>query len=117
MYCIEAEDLDEGAEVEDVVLDGAAPLQPAGKVPKGLEGQVKVAIDAQGRRVVDRARPLYEDGPMCASIPAPFLSPSSRTSPEGTGLQPPCASGCRRSRWVQTCRQTISAMYSHIVGK
>ncbi len=26
-----------------------------------MEGQVKVAINAQGRRVVDRARPLYED--------------------------------------------------------
>ena len=102
VYCIEAEDLEEGAEVEDVVLDGAAPFEPAGEVPKGLEGQVKVAINAQGRLVVDRARPLYEDEPHGASIPAPFLSPSSRTSPEGTGLQPPCASGCRSSRWAQT---------------
>jgi uncharacterized protein len=63
VYCIEAEDLDEGAVVEDVFLDGAAPVQAAGEVPKGLEGQVKVAINAEGRRVVDRARPLYDDEP------------------------------------------------------
>jgi DUF1680 family protein len=67
VYCIEAEDLDEGAEVEDVVLDGAGPLEPAGEVPKGLEGHVRVAIEAQGRRVVDGARPLYEDEP-CAGL-------------------------------------------------
>ena len=74
VYCIEAEDLGEGAEVEDVVLDGAAPLRPAGEVPKGLEGQVKVAINAQGRRVVDRARPLYEDEPHAGlnSSPVPL---------------------------------------------
>ncbi len=63
VYCADAEDLEEGVDVEDVVVDATAPMRPADEVPEGLDGYVKVAINAEGRRVVDRVRPLYEDEP------------------------------------------------------
>jgi uncharacterized protein len=61
VYCLDAEDLEEGTDVEDVVVDGTAPFEPADEVPNGLDGYVQVVINAQGRRVVDRVRRLYED--------------------------------------------------------
>ncbi len=63
VYCVDAEDLEEGTNVEDVVVDGTASFEPAHEVPNGLDGYVKVAINAEGRRVVDRVRRLYEDVP------------------------------------------------------
>jgi hypothetical protein len=63
VYCVEAEDLDAGTAVEDVVLDGAGPLVPAHDVPNELEGYVKVAIHAEGQRVLGSARQLYDESP------------------------------------------------------
>ena len=51
VYCVDAEDLEEGTDVEDVVVDGTAPMRTADEVPNGLDGYVKVAINAEGRRV------------------------------------------------------------------
>jgi DUF1680 family protein len=61
VYCLEADDLPAGTAVEDVVLDEAAPLEPTGEVPVGLEGYAKVAVVASGRRV-DGARDQLYDG-------------------------------------------------------
>jgi uncharacterized protein len=66
VYCVDAEDLEEGVDVEDVVVAGTAPMQTADEVPEGLDGYVKVAINAEGSRVVDRVRPIYEDAPSAA---------------------------------------------------
>jgi hypothetical protein len=61
VYCVEAEDLEEGTAVEDIVLNGAKPLEPVPDVPKGLGGYAKVVIHAEGQRVVGSAHQLYDD--------------------------------------------------------
>ncbi len=98
VYCVEAEDLEEGTEVEDVVLDGTA-LELAPAVPTGLAGFTKIAIQAQGHRIVGPARPLYEDG---SSEPQP-------SKPLPLTLVPYFARGNRPSAamrvWVPEQRQ------------
>ncbi len=59
VHCIEADDLGEGAVIEDVVLDGARPLEATYDVPAGLEGYVKVAVHAWGGQLDGPDRPLY----------------------------------------------------------
>ena len=63
VYCIEADDLAEGTAVEDVALDLAQPLVPAGDAPAGLEGYVQVVVHASGRQCGGSDAPLYEDRP------------------------------------------------------
>jgi hypothetical protein len=60
VYCLEAEDLEEGTTVEDVSLDDARPLEPIEDVPPGLEGYVKVAVLASGGRVDCSSSGLYD---------------------------------------------------------
>jgi hypothetical protein len=62
VYCAEADDLEGGVAVEDVVLDAACPLEPAGAVPKELRGYVKSAIVAAGEIVDGSTGALYEEG-------------------------------------------------------
>lgn len=63
VYCLEAEDLDDGVAVEDVLLEPGRPLEPTAAVPGGLEGYVKVAITASARVANGPAGRLYdEDG-------------------------------------------------------
>jgi len=62
VYCVEEEDLEEGAAVEDVMLDETAALEPGPDVPKGLEGYVQVAVLAGGQRALGSERRLYEHG-------------------------------------------------------
>ena len=95
------------------MVDGTAPFEPAREVPNGLDGYVKVAINAQGRRVVDRARRLYEDVPQGLSTPSPFVLPLSRTSPEATGLQPPCACGYPSFRWDEDVQTNSHGQRTH----
>ena len=61
VYCVEADDLDEGVAVEDVVLDATRPLEPTVDVPDDLQGYVKLAISASGESVDGSAGPLYGD--------------------------------------------------------
>ena len=62
VYCIEADDLDAGTLLEDVVLDTTQPLETAGQTPTSLDGYVKVAIAASGGRVEGPHDHLYDDG-------------------------------------------------------
>ena len=62
VHCIEADDLGEGAVIEDVVLDGTRPLEATYEVPAGLEGYVKVAVNAWGGQLDGPDRPLYAAG-------------------------------------------------------
>ncbi|MGH9105576.1 MAG: hypothetical protein ACRDZX_07010, partial [Acidimicrobiales bacterium] len=63
VYCVEADDLDEGVAVEDVVMDAARPLEPTTVVPADLQGYVKVAVVASGEGADGSAAQLYnEDG-------------------------------------------------------
>jgi uncharacterized protein len=63
VYCVEAQDLDEGVAVEDVVIDATRPLEPTLVAPTDLEGYVKVAIVASGQGTDGSAGQLYdEDG-------------------------------------------------------
>jgi uncharacterized protein len=59
VHCIEADDLGEGAVIEDVVLDGTQPLEATYDVPAGLEGYVKVAVHAWGGQLDGPDRQLY----------------------------------------------------------
>jgi DUF1680 family protein len=59
VHCIEADDLGEGAALEDVVLDGTRPLEATYDVPTGLEGYVKVAVHAWGGQLDGPDRQLY----------------------------------------------------------
>jgi hypothetical protein len=76
VYCIEGDDLSEGTAVEDVALDLAQPLLPAGDVPPGLEGYVRVVVHASGRHVGAPGGPLYE------GTPAGSTSAGGPASPE-----------------------------------
>ena len=60
VHCIEADDLAEGAAVEDVVLDGDQPLEATYDVPADLEGYVKVAVHAWGEQIDGPGHQLYE---------------------------------------------------------
>jgi DUF1680 family protein len=80
VYCIEADDLAEGTAVEDVALDLAQPLVPAGDVPAGLEGYVQVVVHGSGRNCDGTGGALYEDRP--AGTP----SLGGPTSPEPLAL-------------------------------
>ena len=63
VYCVEAEDLDEGVAVEDVAMDATRTPEPTTVVPGALQGYVKVAITASGRAAHGSVGPLYyEDG-------------------------------------------------------
>ncbi|HUB69860.1 MAG TPA: beta-L-arabinofuranosidase domain-containing protein [Acidimicrobiales bacterium] len=53
VYCLEAEDLDGEAVIEDVALDTSKPLRLAQNVPEGLEDYVNVAVLASGYRLGD----------------------------------------------------------------
>jgi uncharacterized protein len=48
VYCVEADDLDGGMTVEDVVIDAGRPLEPTDMVPGDLQGYVKTAVVASG---------------------------------------------------------------------
>ena len=61
VYCVEADDLEEGVALEDVVLDATRPLEPTVVVPEDLQGYVKLAISASGESVDGSAGPLYDD--------------------------------------------------------
>jgi DUF1680 family protein len=61
VYCVEGDDLEQGTTVEDIVLDATKPLAATDAVPGSLEGYVKVAIHAEGRRIDDIAGALYGD--------------------------------------------------------
>jgi hypothetical protein len=72
VYCIEADDLEKGTTVEDVALDTTNPLEAVGVVPTSLEGYVKVAIKAVGRRVDHIAENLYGDDSKSSYITGPL---------------------------------------------
>lgn len=99
VYCLEAEDLEEGTTIEDVALDHARPLEPTGEVPSGLEGYVKVALIAQGARVDGSSRELYE---------GPGKNPPS-SEPQALTLVPYFARGNRAMTamrvWLPAARQ------------
>lgn len=61
VYCVEADDLEEGVAVEDVVLDATRSLEPTVVVPENLQGYVKLAISASGESVDGSAGLLYDD--------------------------------------------------------
>jgi uncharacterized protein len=48
VYCVEADDLDKGIAVEDVVIDAGRPTEPTDAVPGDLQGYAKLAIVAAG---------------------------------------------------------------------
>jgi uncharacterized protein len=48
VYCVEADDLDRGVAVEDVLIDTGRPLEPTDAVPGELQGYAKVAVVASG---------------------------------------------------------------------
>jgi uncharacterized protein len=64
VFCVEANDLDEGIAVEDVVVDAGRPLEPTDVVPGELQGYAKVAIVASGEAAGSSAagRLYNEDG-------------------------------------------------------
>ena len=87
VHCIEADDLGEGAVIEDVVLDGARPLEATYDVPAGLEGYVKVAVHAWGGKLDGPDRQLYaaEDGSSLSTKPShltfvPYFARGNRLS-------------------------------------
>jgi DUF1680 family protein len=61
VYCLEAEDLDDGVAIEDVALDQSRPPEPSSDVPVELEGYVQVALMARGKCFDNHSRQLYED--------------------------------------------------------
>ncbi|MGC8627003.1 MAG: glycoside hydrolase family 127 protein [Acidimicrobiales bacterium] len=60
VYCAEAADLEQGTTVEDIALDDSHQPVPTANVPKQLEGYVKVALHASGRRVDSLSPQLYD---------------------------------------------------------
>jgi len=87
VHCIEADDLEEGTAIEDVVLDGAQPIEANYDVPADLEGYVKVAIHAWGGQVDSPDRQLYdvEDGRRLSTKPlrltfVPYFARGNRLS-------------------------------------
>ncbi len=64
VYCVEADDLDGGVAVEDVVVDAGRSLEPTDAVPGDLQGYAKVAVVASGKGADSSAAgQLYnEDG-------------------------------------------------------
>ena len=87
VQCIEADDLGEGVAIEDVVLDGTRPLEATYEVPAGLEGYVKVAVNAWGGQLDGPDLPLYaaEDGGSLNTKPSrltfvPYFARGNRLS-------------------------------------
>jgi hypothetical protein len=87
VHCIEADDLAEGAAVDDVVLDGAGPFEATYDVPAGLEGYVKVAVHAWGGQLDGPDRQLYaaEDESSLSTKPSrltfvPYFARGNRLS-------------------------------------
>jgi DUF1680 family protein len=86
VYCLEADDLDEGPMVEDVFLDLARPLQPTHDVPAGLQGYVEVTVAGSGRRaegpeqLYDEAENSQLDGESLPLTFVPYFSRSNRES-------------------------------------
>jgi DUF1680 family protein len=72
VYCVEADDLETGTTVEDIALDATKPLEATGVVPTSLEGYVKVAIRAVGRKVGHIAGTLYGDDGESSYITEPL---------------------------------------------
>ena len=60
VYCLEGHDLDGATALEDITLDAGHRPEPTADVPAGLDGYVKVALSATGRRSGPGAGPLYE---------------------------------------------------------
>jgi len=60
VYCAEAADLEEGTTIEDIAIDDSRQPVPTAKVPEQLEGYVKVAVHASGRRVDGSSGQLYD---------------------------------------------------------
>jgi DUF1680 family protein len=88
VYCLEAEDLEDGATVEDVALDVSTPLTVAPEVPAGLDGYVAVAVRASGTVARRPPAPLYQEGARASERDAvkltfvPYFARSNRPSPE-----------------------------------
>ncbi|HYA44425.1 MAG TPA: hypothetical protein VED59_02385, partial [Acidimicrobiales bacterium] len=61
VYCVEADDLEEGIAVEDIALDTSCTLRPVKDAPSDLEGHVRCAIVAAGERVDGSVGQLYDD--------------------------------------------------------
>jgi DUF1680 family protein len=86
VYCLEADDLDEGTVLEDVFLDLARPLQPTHDVPAGLQGYVEVTVAGSGRRaegpgqLYDEAENSQLDGESLPLTFVPYFSRSNRES-------------------------------------
>jgi uncharacterized protein len=87
VYCLEAEDLDGRAIIEDVALDATKPLRAVGEVPKDLEGYVSVAVLASGERVGAAGAGLYEEEERAGELEVvpltfvPYFARSNRPSP------------------------------------
>ena len=105
VHCIEADDLAEGAAVEDVVLDGDQPLEATYDVPADLEGYVKVAVHAWGEHIDGPGHQLYERlNRTRLSSTEPVRLTFVPYFARGTGFRRPCESGSRPPRsqhhWV-----------------
>ncbi len=74
LYCLEAQDLDGGAAVEDVTLEGTGTPEVTGEVPEALDGYVKFALVARGSGTDGPPRPLYRDraAPPAGARPVPL---------------------------------------------
>jgi hypothetical protein len=87
VYCLEADDLENGAIVEDVALDVSKPMRVVGEVPKELEGYVSVAVVGSGQLVRPTDAPLYAEDEHAQErevVPltfVPYFARSNRTSP------------------------------------
>jgi DUF1680 family protein len=87
VYCLEADELESGATLEDVALDLSKSLHAVGEVPKGLEGYVSVAVVGSGQLVGTGDGRLYDEDEhekqleMLPLTLVPYFARSNRTSP------------------------------------
>ena len=86
VYCLEADDLEDGTLLEDVMLDVDEGCEPTTNLPSGLEGYGGVAIRASGWLSELPQRPLYGDRSRTTSVRplaltfVPYFTRANRTS-------------------------------------